>query len=245
MVPRRLDRIDQTATMLLALIRKTPGMHLRYKPGRACDGVSWPHQRRVIMSARTQAYGEKLRNGEYDLQWMNVNSEWGVKATPSKRGLTLDDINIGSYGVIPEASDSFSFAPRGADYDPDALPSIGYTLNTRAMAWAENMGKLYEEAVARQWSSTRDVPWHTLKPLPKDIEHAMSQLCTFFTEVEFIAGDVPGGWLGQINNTYHETKLFMATQVMDEAPHLEVRVFGEACKHFHLPGDEPLLVRLQ
>ena len=28
------------------------------------------------MSARTQAYREKLRNGEYDLSWMHVNSEW-------------------------------------------------------------------------------------------------------------------------------------------------------------------------
>jgi hypothetical protein len=84
------------------------------------------------------------------------------------------------------------------------------------------MGTLYEEAVARQWSSTRDIPWHTLQPLPKDIEHAMCQLCTFFTEVEFIAGDVPGWWLSQINSAYHETKLFMATQIMDEARHLEV-----------------------
>jgi hypothetical protein len=175
------------------------------------------------MSARTQAYREKLRNGEYDLSWMHANSEWGVRAIPSKRGLTLDDINIGSYGVIPaDASASLSFAPRGADFDASDLPSMGYTLNTRAEVWAENMGKLYEEAVARQWSSTRDIPWHRLTPLPPDIEHAMCQLCTFFTEVEFIAGDVPGGWLGQINNTYHETKLFMATQVMDEARHLEV-----------------------
>jgi hypothetical protein len=84
------------------------------------------------------------------------------------------------------------------------------------------MGTLYEEAVARQWSSTRDIPWHTLQPLPKDIEHAMCQLCTFFTEVEFIAGDVPGWWLSQVNNAYHETKLFMATQIMDEARHLDV-----------------------
>jgi hypothetical protein len=175
------------------------------------------------MSARTQAYREKLRNGEYDLSWMHVNSEWGVKATPSKRGLTLDDINVGSYGVIPEdVSDSLSFAPRGADFDADDLPSMGYTLNTRAEAWADNMGKLYEEAVARQWSSTRDIPWHALEPLPKDIEYAMCQLCTFFTEVEFIAGDVPGRWLSEVNNAFHETKLFMATQVMDEARHLEV-----------------------
>ena len=68
---------------------------------------------------------------------------------------------------------------------------MGYTLNTRAEAWAENMGKLYEEAVARQWSSTRDIQHGALAPLPKDIEYAMCQLCTFFTEVEFIAGDVP------------------------------------------------------
>lgn len=172
---------------------------------------------------RTQAYRDKLRNGEYDLGWMHVTSEWGVRATPSKRGLTLTDINVGSYGVIPDdASTSLCFAPRGADFDPAAMPRLDYELNTSAEAWAENMGTLYEEAVARQWSSTRDVPWQLLQPLPKDIEHAMCQLCTFFTEVEFIAGDVPGWWLSKINNAYHETKLFMATQIMDEARHLEV-----------------------
>ena len=149
---------------------------------------------------RTQAYREKLRNGEFDLGWMQAESEWGVKATPSKRGLTLNDINVGSYGVIPEeVPDSRCFAPRGADFNVAEMPNMGYSLNTRAEAWAENMGTLYEEAVARQWSSTRDIPWHTLQPLPKDIEHAMCQLCTFFTEVEFIAGDVPGWWLSQIN----------------------------------------------
>ena len=141
----------------------------------------------------------------------------------SKRGLTLNDINIGTYGIIPEdASNSLSFAPRGADFNPDELPDMGVTVNTRAEAWADNLGKLYEEAVARQWSSTRDIPWHTLEPLPNDVEHAMCQLCTFFTEVEFIAGDIPGNWLQHINTAYHETKIFMATQIMDEARHLEV-----------------------
>ncbi len=177
----------------------------------------------MAYSERSQAYREKLQNGEYDLGWMQVNSEWGVRATPGKRGLTLDDINVGSYGVIPkDTSDSLSFAPRGADFDPAELPDMGYELNTDAEAWAQNMSGLYEEAVARQWSSTRDVPWHTLEPLPKDMEHAMSQVCTFLTEVEFVAGDVPGWWLNKVNNAYHETKLFMATQIMDEARHLEV-----------------------
>jgi hypothetical protein len=175
------------------------------------------------MTQRTEEYRERLKRGEYDLSWMHVDSEWGVRARPSKRGLTLTDINVGTYGVIPkDASHSLSFAPRGADFDPADLPSMGYTLNTCAEVWADNLGTLYEEAVARQWSSTRDVPWETLQPLPQDIEHAMCQLCTFFTEVEFIAGDVPGKWLSQINNAYHETKLFLATQIMDEARHLDV-----------------------
>ena len=30
---------------------------------------------------RTQAYREKLRNGEFDLGWMQAKSEWGVQAT--------------------------------------------------------------------------------------------------------------------------------------------------------------------
>ena len=98
---------------------------------------------------RTQAYREKLRNGEFDLGWMQTQSEWGVKATPSKRGLTLNDINVGSYGVIPEeVPDSRCFVPRGADFNAAEMSSMGYSLNTRAEAWAENMGTFYEEAVA-------------------------------------------------------------------------------------------------
>ena len=99
---------------------------------------------------RTEAYREKLRNGEFDLGWMQANAEWGVQATPSKRGLTLNDINVGSYGVIPaEIPEARCFVPRGADFNVAEMPSMGYSLNTRAEAWAENMGTLYEEAVAR------------------------------------------------------------------------------------------------
>ncbi len=50
----------------------------------------------------------------------------------------------------------------------------------------------------------------------------MSQFCTFLTEVEFIAGDVPASWLPRISNEHYEVKLFLASQVMDEARHLDV-----------------------
>ena len=34
----------------------------------------------MAYSERSQAYREKLQNGEYDLRWMEVNSEWGVQS---------------------------------------------------------------------------------------------------------------------------------------------------------------------
>jgi hypothetical protein len=167
-------------------------------------------------------YFEKLRRGEYDLGWLRSRSEWGVKPTPSARGLTLNDINVGSYGVVPDEASHTGYAPRGCDFDPADSPSMGYTLNRKTEIWANNAAKLYEEAVARQWTAARDVGWDKLQPLREDLERAMCQVCTFLVEVEFPAGDVPSMYLGQINNAFYEVKLFLATQIMDEARHLEV-----------------------
>jgi hypothetical protein len=165
-----------------------------------------------------------MRDGHFDLNWMESNpSGWGTKAIPSSSGLRLNDINVGRYGEIPEHGAAHgSMAPRGAEVPP-GTPRLGsYDVADKALVWADNAAELYEEAVARQWSSARDVPWEKLRPLPDDIEKAVCQLCTQLTEVEFIAGDLPAKWLWRINHDYHEVKLFLASQIMDEARHLEV-----------------------
>src|SRR3989304_2175341 len=115
---------------------------------------------------------------------------------PGKRGLTLDEIEIGAVGEVPEHTSNQSMKVRGAVARPDA-PRIPATYAGRADVYSENTRLLYEEAVQRQWSSATDIPWHEIQPLPDDIERAMCQLCTFLTEVEFIAGDTPGQWLPQ------------------------------------------------
>jgi len=149
-------------------------------------------------------------------------AEWGTRAKPGNLGLRLKDINIGSYGVVPDhGGEHRSMAPRGATL-PDDLPSLGFTLNEKAEVWADNAAELYEEAVARQWSSARDIPWSELKPLPDDLERAMCQLCTFLTEVEFIAADAPTRWMSHMNQDFFEVKMFLATQAMDEARHTDV-----------------------
>ena len=167
-------------------------------------------------------YLDRSARGEFDLGWLrNSHSEWGVKATPSKTGLTMRDISIGSYGVIPEYAPRRTMAPRGSDVDPE-VPDMGYEINERAEVWSDNVLDLYEEAVSRQWSATRDIPWGELPELDPDIEHAMCQLATVLSEVEMVAADFPAKWLWRINHDFVEAKMFLCTQIMDEARHTEV-----------------------
>src|SRR5256712_2591730 len=158
-----------------------------------------------------------------DLSWLDLGEghPWGLRAKPGKRGLTLDEIEIGPTGEVPENTDNRSMRVRGSAPRPDA-PRVPGSYVGRADVYSENTRLLYEEAVQRQWSSATDIPWDEIQPLPDDIERAMCQLCTFLTEVEFIAGDTPGQWLPKINSEHHEVKLFLLTQIMDEARHLDV-----------------------
>jgi hypothetical protein len=167
-------------------------------------------------------YLRRAREGRFDWSWLrSTNSEWGVRARPSKVGLTMRDIALGSYGEVPDHPPRHTMAPRGSDIDPD-VPDMGYTVNSKAEVWSENLLDLYEEAVSRQWSATRDIPWTELPDLDPDIEHAMCQLCTVLSEVEMVASDFPAKWLWRINHDFVEAKMFLCTQVMDEARHTEV-----------------------
>lgn len=167
-------------------------------------------------------YQERASRGELDLGWLrNSRAEWGVRAKPSRVGLTLRDISIGTYGDVPDHPERRTMAPRGSDI-PDDVPDMGYTINDKSEVWSDNVMDLYEEAVSRQWSATRDIPWSDLAPIDPDLEHAMCQLATVLSEVEMVAADFPAKWLWRINHDFVEAKMFLCTQAMDEARHTEV-----------------------
>ncbi len=175
----------------------------------------------TVLSADLDYY-RRAQRGELDLAWLrDGRSEWGVHATPSRVGLTMRDISIGSYGDVPDHPSRRTMAPRGSDIDAD-VPDMGYTINDKAEVWSDNVVSLYEEAVSRQWSATRDIPWAELEPLDPDLERAMCQLCTVLSEVEMVAADFPAKWLWRINHDFVEAKMFLCTQVIDEARHTEV-----------------------
>jgi hypothetical protein len=159
---------------------------------------------------------------DLDLSWLDQPAaERGLRVAPGKRGLTLEDIATSSYGSIPMSTKNQSGRMRGAAARGDAQ-NMQTHWPSRSASWSESAMLLYEEAVQRQWSSAVDVPWQQMPELPDELEYAMSELCTFLTQVEFIAGDVPGQYAPNISGEYFEIGLFLATQIMDEARHLDV-----------------------
>ncbi|MBM4405342.1 MAG: ferritin-like domain-containing protein [Chloroflexi bacterium] len=180
---------------------------------------------------RSLPHLQRIRRGDLEPgRWLNAEpgdgsggwGSWGVKAKPSKRGLTL--MNLIEAGDPPPPEDGFATQQiRGAAMDPRwPLYPMAYAANKRYQVWADNVMALYEEAVSRQWSATRDIPWERLTPLPRDLERALCMICTHFTRVEFLAADHLGEWLAKIGYAYHEVKMFLGAQIMDETRHLEV-----------------------
>ena len=169
-----------------------------------------------------------LRKGNLDLGWLDAGTEQvQINREKSKRGLTYLDLNQGSYGYddLPEIPRGPRGAvPRGASYDFADQADLSPELNRKSDVWAYKVASFTEEAMSRQWDATTDVPWADLAKheRPEEIEIAFAQLCTFFTEVEMIATDLPAKWVWRMNDQFHEVKHFIATQAMDEARHAEV-----------------------
>jgi hypothetical protein len=152
---------------------------------------------------------------------MNVPTEWNTRARPTKHGLTLDAINIGRYGDVPDVWPYQTEMPRGAVPIP-GVEGMGYSIFQKQEVWSDVCAKLYEEAIQRRWRPATDVPWDTIEPLPDDVERALCQIATHISEKEQMEADVLGRWEPEISYGYHEVKLYLATTIFENARAVEV-----------------------
>ncbi len=170
---------------------------------------------------------ERLKRGEFDLRWLKSDGGvWGLKVEPTAHGMTFVEINRRTHlGEIADEAEHRNMAPRGSIRDPykDQMPEFThYDLTRKHEFWSDSVVSLYEEAKARQWNASTDIPWQELEPISEDLERAACQFATFLNEVEFVAGDFPSIWMHRIPNEYFEAKAFLASQITDEARHAEV-----------------------
>ena len=152
--------------------------------------------------------------------WMNKSKQWGMRVRPGKAGLKLGDLNVGVYGEVPMRWADEGRNPRGA-VPRRGMPPVGYAVRDKADLWAPSAADLYEEAIARRWIPATDVPWHTIEPLPDEVEHAVCQVCTELVSYANVDIEAITGWQHRMAYGYHEVKQFLAAASFDAARHFE------------------------
>ena len=148
--------------------------------------------------------------------------DWGNHAPIKDGRFDTRHWLLGRAGEIQRtAQPSDGFAPRGASVE-EGSPEFEFDVLERNRAWSHGAAEFYEQATAGHWDASRDIPWRELHALDEDLERAICQLMTFLAENEFSALYVPAKWIARIHPHFAETVLFLATQVRDEARHIEV-----------------------
>ncbi|MCY3557194.1 MAG: ferritin-like domain-containing protein [Chloroflexi bacterium] len=152
----------------------------------------------------------------------NSPAEIGLKATPGEDGLRLRDINIGSYGIVPDEWGLPNDAPRGT-ISTGLIMAAGYSIFDKAEVWSENAVDLYEDAIKDRWAPATDLDWdHGMSDMPEELERAFDQICTIYSNNGLVEQKIIGRWLEEISYGFHEVKLFLATQAYDAGRKVEV-----------------------
>jgi hypothetical protein len=120
------------------------------------------------------------------------------------------------------ADPKWGLAARGALVEAGGPALAVADLVDRDEVWADIAPKLYAQAAANQWDPDRAIDWSADFELPEEVEDAVVQVMTYLIENEQAALAVPARHLVRIHPQFREVVAFLATQVADEARHVEV-----------------------
>jgi TusA-related sulfurtransferase len=163
----------------------------------------------------------RIRRGERGALMFRDRPDWGVTPEFRHDGFDTRDWLVGKAGAIPERADETTgFSPRGSVIESGS-PPFPFTETERDHVWAQNVAALYEQATGAQWDASADIRWRELRPLPTHLERAVCQVMTHLAENEYAALYVPARFIPRIHPHYTEVVMFLSTQVVDEARHIE------------------------
>jgi len=157
--------------------------------------------------------------------------ERGGKLSARDGRITASDL-VAAVPFQAAADPATGFAPRGARVEPGG-PAYPFTLNRADSVAPPEVAALYDQAIGAQWDASRDIPWGDIELLPPGLDAAVGQIMTFLAENELSALYVPSRFIARIHPAYVETAMFLATQLNDEARHIDVFL-----KRARLGGEE-------
>ena len=147
--------------------------------------------------------------------------ETGLKPTPSEDGMRLSDVDIGSYGHVPDVWKYRNDMPRGTRPVPGMYMPAAYAIYDRTEVWADGVSDLYEDAIRDRWIPATDLDWENREELSPEVERATGQLCAVYSTYGIAEQKIISKWFEEISYGFHEVKLFLATQVYDAGRKVE------------------------
>ncbi len=155
-------------------------------------------------------------------RWARPSTELGIRAKPGVNGLGMPEINISTYGHVPDRWPYENDTPLGSHPTPGSYAPGSYTVYDKSEVWADGVDALYEDAIREHWIPATDIAWAELQPLPDDMERAICQVCTTFSQHGLSESKLLGAWEEKIAYGFHDVKDYIATWIFDTGRKVEV-----------------------
>jgi hypothetical protein len=168
--------------------------------------------------------GQGFQRPPLNFAWASVPTERPPRPSDlGEEGFTLRKADAGSYGWAPDHWPYQNDTPRGAWPAAEGMRGLlaPYTIYEKHQVWADNAADLYELAIRERWAPATQVAWGSIEPLADHIEASLDQIFTNISEIQYNSNQILMGWFKEISYGYHEVKLFLSTQVFDQARHVE------------------------
>jgi hypothetical protein len=156
------------------------------------------------------------------LRWARPTTEMGIKAVPGEHGLGMEQINIKTYGDVPDVWPYENDTPLGSRPTPGSYMPGSYSVYRKSEVWSNGVDKLYDEAIRKRWAASTDIDWAGLEEQPEAIERAICQICTTLGQHGLAEQKVISKWEERIAYGFHDVKIFLATHVYESGRKFEV-----------------------
>jgi hypothetical protein len=185
----------------------------------------------IALGGAAKANGESMGTNQFGFQPPPLNMSWAKVPTerPPKpkdlgpEGFTLKKADAGGYAWSPDYWPYRNDTPRGAWPAPEDRRGLSapYTIYDKHEVWAESAADLYEIAIQSRWIPATEISWGSIEPVEEHVEASLDQIFTMISETQYNSNQMLMGWLTEISYGYHEVKLYLSTQVFEQARHVE------------------------
>ncbi len=154
-------------------------------------------------------------------RWARPSTQLGIRARPGVHGLGMREINVGTYGTVPDQWPYENDTPLGSHPTPGAYMPGPYSIFAKSEVWADGADEMYEQGIRERWIPAVDIEWGSIGSLPDEIERAICQIATSFAEHGLAEQKVIASWEERIAYGFHDIKNLLSVQNFDAGRKVE------------------------